>query len=78
MTDAPTTQQHLPRLQNRLTELRAWRDVAAFPLDLTFCWSGGQQRLREGEPWPTRELPVTQSGVVNIPPGWQGQPDGGR
>ncbi|CAM3745647.1 alpha-mannosidase [Deinococcus frigens] len=74
MTHALTTEQQLLRLQNRLTELRAWRDCAAIPLDLTFHWSGGEQPLQEGEPWPARELPVTFSARVNIPADWQGQP----
>ncbi|GGL87371.1 alpha-mannosidase [Deinococcus aerolatus] len=74
MTDALTITQTLLRLEQRLTELRAWRDRAAVPLELTFHWSGGRQALAEGDAWPARELPVTFSAEVHIPAQWPDQP----
>ena len=74
MTHALTTQQTLERLDHRLTELRAWRDLAALPLTLDCSWSGGRRPLTEGEPWPARELPVVFSARVDLPPQWQGSP----
>jgi alpha-mannosidase len=74
MTHALTTEQTLIRVQHRLTELRAWRDLASVPLEMTFRWSGGEQPIAEGEAWPARELPVTFSAAVNLPSAWQGQP----
>ncbi|TSA87599.1 alpha-mannosidase [Deinococcus detaillensis] len=74
MTNALSTEQNLLRLANRLTELAAWRDLAAVPLALTFQWSGGTQLLKEGDAWPARELPVTFSAVLSVPEQWQGEP----
>ena len=74
MTNALSTEQNLRRLENRVTELRAWRDRAAWPFAVQFCWSAGEQTLREGDPWPAREVPVTMRARVEVPAAWQGQP----
>ncbi|WP_425145227.1 alpha-mannosidase [Deinococcus sp.] len=72
MHTALTTEQHLRRLDNRISELRAWRNRAALPFPLHFRWSGGEQTLKEGDPWPAREVPVTLRAQVGVPEGWQG------
>ena len=74
MSNFLTTEQHLKRLGNRITELRAWRNREALPFAVQFRWSAGEQTLREGEPWPGRELPVTMHARVEVPAAWQGQP----
>ena len=74
MDSALSTVQNLRRLENRVTELRAWRDRAALPFAVQFCWSAGEQTLREGDPWPAREVPVTMRAQVAVPAAWQGQP----
>ena len=64
MINALSTEQNLRRLENRVAEVRAWRDRAALPFAVQFRWSAGEQTLREGEPWPTREVPVTMRALV--------------
>ncbi len=74
MINALSTEQNLRRLENRVAEVRAWRDRAALPFAVQFRWSAGEQTLREGEPWPTREVPVTMRALVEVPAAWQDQP----
>ena len=73
MHTALTTEQNLRRLEHRVNELRAWKNRATLPFELNFAWSGGTALLKEGDPWPAREVPVTLSAAVQVPGEWQGE-----
>lgn len=59
-------------LEERLTELEAFRDRARVPLSGTFTVGGETVPIAIGDPWPKRAVPVTMRFEADVPDGWPG------
>ncbi len=57
-------------LEERLTELEAFRDIARVPLSGTFTYGGETVPIQIGDPWPKRAVPVTMRFEAKVPEAW--------
>src|SRR5262245_13876248 len=64
------------RLQRRLGELRAWRNIyeVDIPLWTVVFPSGKKIEMALGDFWPEARLPVRFNTVAIVPDAWAGQP----
>lgn len=72
----PFQSRRAARLQRRLSELRAWRNVQEvdIPNWIALFPSGSRHELTIGDFWPEHDLPVLFESTAVIPDAWAGLP----
>jgi len=71
------TEQNLRRLEHRLVELSAWRNLYSASLNEgRFQAAGGKKWIpvKEGDAWPSRAFPVQMEFSASVPRAWVGLP----